>query len=178
MTDAELLEGLVARSREAQVAFWPRCMRRVLPICKRILKDGALAEDVAGDIYLDFVFDHAARLRSPEALDAYLRFMAVRRACRVRDRRATCAELPESRAQEPADAVPVDEAVAEREEAERLRRCLEQLEPRAERMVRLRFAGDRTVAEVGAAVGVSKQYASRVIQQALAALRACMEAVR
>ena len=182
MNDAEIIEGLCSGADEvraqARLAFRPRCNDRVRPICMHILRDQALTEDVVEDIYVDFIYIHASRLRSPRALNAYLRFMAVRRACRVRDREACYRPLSEEYAVKPSSEPTALEQLERHDATARLEDCLARLTSKAERMVRLRFMGEMTVERVGRALGVSKQYVSRALTSALAALRTCMEAAQ
>ena len=179
VTDAEMIDGLCSSGDDAcaraRLAFRPRCTHRVKPICVHILRDEALAEDVVEDIYVDFIYNHASRLRSPRALNAYLRFMAIRRACRVRDREARYRPLPDGHAAWPTAEPTADQQLERRDDQTQLESCLARLTSKVERMVRLRFMGEMTVERVGEALGVSKQYVSRSLTAALTALRACME---
>ena len=72
-----------------------------------------------------------------------------------------------------ADVVGVDEPGFERaEHRATLATLLAAISPREQEVLRLRFEEDMTQAEIGARVGVSQMQVSRIIRQAIAALRA------
>jgi RNA polymerase sigma factor (sigma-70 family) len=174
--DAELLDRLRARDPQAQAALRRELFPRVLAVCRRLLLDATLAAEVAEDIWMDFVFEGAERLRAPEAVGAYLRVMTVRRCVRLREGLARQVEFDESCALDAcAPEAGLEAGLDQRRLQARLAGCLRRLSDRARQIVRMRFFLDLTQEEIGRAFGVSKQYAGRVLQRSLDALRVCLE---
>lgn len=58
---------------------------------------------------------------------------------------------------------------------EALRPALDALEPRQRQIIAMRFFGQRTQAEIGAALGISQVQVSRILTRTLAELRAAMQ---
>jgi RNA polymerase sigma factor (sigma-70 family) len=174
----ELLDGLKEGTTRARAIARQSLFPRVLAVCRRMLSDPILAEDTAEDIWMDFLFLHAARVQSARALPAYLRMMTVRRCIRIRQSRARLAELDENSASNGLAEDHLVSAVDLMRDQVRLQACLEQLDGRARKILRLRFHLDLTQEAIGQALGVSKQYAGRVIARSLENLRQCLEAGR
>ena len=57
----------------------------------------------------------------------------------------------------------------------RLQICLDRLSEKVGKIMRMRFHLQMTQAQIGQGLGVSKQYAGRVLNKGLAALRLCLE---
>ncbi|MGC4119974.1 MAG: sigma-70 family RNA polymerase sigma factor [Myxococcales bacterium] len=172
----DLLTRVKAREPGAQRELRSQVFPRALAVCRSILRDEALAEEVAEDLWTDFLVSHVGSLRSLEALPAYLRLMAVRRAGRVQELRARHDELPERLpdARPGAESVLVEES-ERRRLALQLRDCLGALRPRSRQMVRLRFSHGMTQEQIGSELGFTKQHVGRVLAKSLAALRQCLE---
>lgn len=172
MHDETSLDALAAADPAAIEALERRYGRRLRAVVARICGPGFPAAELAHDVVVDFALDHAARLRDPAAIGRYLRLMAVRRAVRLRDRGRRHGPVDEVSAGDPSGAwVAALDAPGRHA---RLADCLAELPPRTGRMLRMRFARDATTVAIGEALGVSKQYVSRVINDALARLRRCM----
>lgn len=173
MDDVELAEGLKAGSTEAQLELWRKYWDAVYPICARILKNPADGTDVAVDLLTDFMNHHVKQLNKPEALSAYLRLMAIRRAMSYRERYAKMAPLN----YDPKDHNGTDpEEIAHwRALAPRLRACLNELTPKARQALRLRYGQQQNNVEIGRRLVGSKQYIGRLIKQSLASLKRCIE---
>lgn len=58
-----------------------------------------------------------------------------------------------------------------------LRGALEQLDPRAQRIVALRFFHDQTQSEIAAELGISQMHVSRLLRRALSDMQAALEVV-
>ena len=177
-TSDALLNGLRAREPRAQSAARQHLYPRVLAVCRKMLADPVLAEDTAEDIWMDFLFEHVGKVQHARALSAYLRMMTVRRCVRIRKGRARHTDLDEvaESTGHPEDGLV--SAVDDQRDQDRLQACLDRLDGRARKMLRLRFHLDQTQQTIGRALGVSKQYAGRVIARSLARLRKCLEASR
>jgi RNA polymerase sigma factor (sigma-70 family) len=174
----ELLErlqkGEAGAIRQVQADVLPR----LRAVCRTLLGQ-ALADEVAEDVWTDFMVDHVSSLKHSAALPAYLRLMASRR----------CAELRRFQARHEAvdDGAPDGHEGAEamlarlgeqRERESRLAACLAVLTESARAVLRMRFHHERTLEAIGATLGVSKQYVGRVVGKSLCALRRCLEAAR
>jgi RNA polymerase sigma factor for flagellar operon FliA len=70
---------------------------------------------------------------------------------------------------------PPDEAVDGRQLGERLRRAVVRLPEKERRLVELYYFADKSLGEVGAAMGLSTSWACRLHARAVAALRAALE---
>lgn len=175
--DKEILERLRARDVETQLWVHQRYGPQVRAACEHLLDDTITAEQASVDIMTDFLFVHVDRMRSANAIGAYLRMAAVRRCVRIR-------EL-QKRHDDIGDLVPsTDEnqedlllgAMDNQAPIVKMLDCLQHLQQKPQRMLRLRFGHGQTLEGVGQSLGVSKQYVSRVINKSLKALRRCMEA--
>lgn len=174
--DDNLLERLKAGDPEAQRA----CRERYLPwlarTCGRWLGDRHRAWEVAEDVLADVMIDHVAKIRQERSLPAYLHMVATRRCGRLLRVPATT-ELPDDRA-DPAENAEVLLVTAAEERLRRARigHCMEQLRPRVQTILRMRFHGDHTQEAIGRVLGVSKQYVGRVLARSLEDLKRCLEA--
>ncbi|MCK6547642.1 sigma-70 family RNA polymerase sigma factor [Myxococcota bacterium] len=147
----------------------------VSAICAGILGDGPDARDVADAVMLDFLFVRIHQLHEARSLGAYLQLMAARRALRLRDRlrRAVPTDL-DDRAD---DAAQTPEQSAElRSALSALAGCLHHLTPKSQEAVRLRYYDDLTQEQIGALLGVSKQYVGRILSKSMETLRECLRA--
>jgi len=160
------------RVSEARRALMPSLER----ICRSILGDGPVAQEVAEDVWTDFLMEHADEVLHPSALPRYLHLMAVRRARRVQELRRRLLPL-EGDPGPPEDPPEVAALLAEdeRERQRRLARCMSQLTTKCRKVLRLRFHHGRTQEAIGEVFGITKQHAGRILAKALATLRRCME---
>lgn len=168
------IPALKQGSTDAQNAFWRAHHGDVHAICCGVLGRGADAEEVADGVLSDFLFKYVHRLETPAAARSYLRLMAVRRSIRRRERR------DRQSGSEPD--VLADQARLTAEERAnyalllpRLGHCMEELTPKAQEVLRLRFRSELTNQKIGGLVGGSKQYIGRLIKRSLEILRGCLE---
>lgn len=168
------LEALKRGDPEAQERLWTLHWDRVYATCARILGYGADASDVATDIVHDFLFTYVQNIEHERAIVSYLRLMATRRSLRRRRGADRHRELvPESVVDE--DARGADVAAHTQLLLPRLSDCLEELTPKAQQVLKLRFAGELTTERIGQLVGGSKQYIGKLIRQSTEKLRVCLE---
>lgn len=173
--DAALIDRVRVRDPAAILELRQILFPRLAAVCTHVLKDPALAEEIAEDVWMDFVFDSIQRVEQPEAIGTYLRVMAVRRCVRVRERRMRHEELGE---RSRAGSDPEGEVISALDWPDRrlsLEACLGLLSARARQILRLRFHLDQTQETIGESLGFSKQYAGRVLKRSLEALRVCLE---
>ncbi|MEZ4433740.1 MAG: sigma-70 family RNA polymerase sigma factor [bacterium] len=171
MDDESILDALRAGDPAAVRALRARYRGRLVAVVAQICGDLGVAEEMSEDILSDFVVDHAPGLRAAGAMGGYLRLMAVRRAVRHRDRGRRHVALGDEVAGE---APALEAALDAPARHARLADCVAELPVRTQRMLRLRFGGEASLGEVGAALGLSKQFVARVVGDALARLRRCL----
>lgn len=169
----ERLRRLQTGDTTAQARFWTEERPGVYGLCARVLGEGAVAEEIADEVLVDFLFGCIQRLTHHDAVGPYLRLMATRRSLRAKTRLARRADGDPDR-QRSNERSP--EAASELQATLLvLERCLEHLTPKAKAVINLRFIGDLTQEQIGRVVGGSKQYIGRVIKESLRTLRACLD---
>lgn len=168
-----MLDRLKAREPDAQKQLSRDLYPLVLKLCRRELR-GDLAEHVASDVWTDFLFSEVDHVRAQEAIPTYLRMMTVRRCRRM--------QRWQDRHLAPSGAEPVhgseDEAVERLDDDRRIAKltgCLERLTPRVRGVLRMRFHHGLTQQSIGESLGVTKQYAGRLVAAGLDSLRTCLE---
>lgn len=172
---AEWVAGLQSGEAAWQGRFFSAHWGSVYPICARILRSAPDANDVATDVLVDFMFKYVDTLSRPEALAGYLRLMAVRRSLRFRQRQTAGQEDAEVEGLVDREGQSPEEAAGLRALMPRLERCLDELTPRSQQVLRLHYAGEMANEKIGAIVGCTKQHVGRIIKQSLQLLRACLE---
>src|SRR5438445_4495976 len=153
------LEGqqVVAARRREPAAFEALVRRHQGPLynfCLRILGQADDAADVAQETFVQ-LYSHLGRLDEREPLAPWL-FRVARNRCIdvIRRRRTVPLGLPDDAGEstligEPADDDPLPEVVVERADLQRvLSNAIDQLPPAYAEVVALRYAGDRSFAEI------------------------------
>ena len=158
---------------ETQRDFWKQTYGDVYAISSRILGTGSDAGEVAVDVLSDFLLRYVHSISNEQTLISYLRIMTTRRALKYRAKK---------RPYTPLDIVDLaDEDTKNPEEAAylaslmpRLEECMEQLTPKAQQVIRLRYFRHMTNQSIGEWVGGSKQYIGRLVTQSIEALKNCL----
>ena len=165
------LAGARAGDRRATEALVRRVGRIALPLAVSVLGDRDHAGDVAQDVAVD-ALSGLTRLRNPEAFEAWVRQIAVRRtlrAARARRRRRN-AEVPLA---ELTDETPADDAPA-LADAVTLRgallNALATLPPRQRLALVLRYVHGLSDAEIAAALGCRPGTVPSLLSRGRAAL--------
>ena len=153
-------QQIVAARRRDPAAFEALVRRHQAPVynfCLRMLGRADDAADVAQETFVQ-LYSHLDRLDEREPLAPWL-FRVARNRCidTIRRRRTVSLEQP-SDAQdellpsfEPADLEPLPDELAERADLQRvLGEAIAQLPPAYAEVVALRYAGERSFAEIGA----------------------------
>jgi RNA polymerase sigma factor (sigma-70 family) len=169
-----LVQGLKARDPNAQAVFWKRYWDVAYPISAHILGVCPDAVDAAVDLLVDFMERRVHRLSAHQALFAYVRLAAVRRAIRYRNKRNSSTLYDES-SREDLDLNTPEDNAALSVLMPRLDECLKNIAPKAQETLRLKFVADLTNEHIGRLVGGSKQYIGRLIQKSLDVLKLCIE---
>ena len=181
-TSTELLARLKRREGSAQLALRQRALPRITATARHYLKDDLRAEEMAEDIWVDFVLKYVDNLQHGRAIDRYLHMMTVSRCIRFNqflrtlDPVSPCTQDPSEPAGENIESEIID-AIDQPAVLSRLHACLESLAARKQRMVRLRFFQGETFSAIGQAMGISRVYAGRVVQESMSQLLRCMTEV-
>lgn len=173
MTDAELLQRYVRDGSSAAFAeLVGRHLDLVYSVARRHLGSTAAAEDVAQSVFLDLA-RHAARLRPDTPLVAWLHTVARRTAIdtvrrdsrrRAREQHAATLAAPASPAMPaPSPEWPAIEPL--------LDEAVESLPPADRTAILLRFFENKSLRDIGAALGTSDDAAQKRVSRALDQLR-------
>ena len=164
-------------SNEKQLAeLRAQLFPKVVGLCQKILNNRVLGHETAQDVWTDFVVFHAANVQSPAATEAYVRLITVRRCRRmkmIQARQAPMIEIADERENPEAAFIAADE---EKRRQSRLAHCMEGLDRQAQRLLRMRYHLGMTQESIGEQLGVSKQYAGRILARTIEGLRTCVEA--
>ena len=172
---AQLLREVAAQNGDSLKSLYEQTSAKLYGICLRLLREEGEAQDVLQDVYL-VVWRKAGMFDETRASPiTWLATIARNRAIdRLRSRRVP-AENIES-APEIADESPSSfEVLEQAEDALRLRRCLDQLEERARKMIRTAFFEGATYPELAEREGVPLPTMKSWIRRGLQRLRGCLE---
>lgn len=169
----DLLRQLESEDVEAAEAFAEAARPELMRIARRWVHDPALVEDVVQEALLEALASHAA-LRDPGALRTWLALIVRKQADRAT--RGTRPTVGLGRAGEWADASDVPERVAERRNDVATIRLGLSLVPDADALLlRLRYFGEWTDAELAALVGAMPGTVRKRIHAARRRLRLALE---
>ena len=170
-----LLDAVARGDRDAFSALYQRTSAKLYGICLRLLGSEAEAQDVLQDVYVT-VWRKADRYEAAKASAITWLAVLARNQAIDRLRRRTLASDDLGAAADVADESPsAFELVGEAQDAERLSRCLEQLEERARAMIRAAFLDGATYTELAAREGVPLGTMKSWIRRGLLRLRGCLE---
>ena len=183
-TDADALAALLAKvaqgDRAALAALYRATSAKLLGVSLRILRDRSESEDVLQEVYIT-VWRRAGSFDASRGVSpiTWLATIARNRAIdRVRARGPQLARsAPEAAGAAIADAGPLADVRVERDQqADRLHRCLSELEPRTAGAIRTAFfegvAYEALAQRLGEPVGTVKSW----IRRGLLRLRGCLDA--
>lgn len=170
---ADHLLGLVATGdREAYAALFDLVAPTVLGLCRRVLRDPALAEEVAQEVLLEVWRKAPSRGGDGRSARGWIALVAHRRAVdRVRseqaerDRRSGPGDPPRPGVD------PVADLVADREEGARVRHALAALTPLQRQSVELAYFDGHTYREVAAVLDIPLGTVKTRIRDGLIRLR-------
>jgi RNA polymerase sigma factor (sigma-70 family) len=169
-----LLVKLQARDPAAQQEFRAIAFSKLLSICMQVMKDASAAADLAEDIWMDFLYQHVDKVRQEHAMAAYLRVIAVRRCARVKRWQQFHEELEQHGELADTEGSDLLSMLEQHRRLKQLGLCLKKLSEKAQGMLHLRFKNEMTTEAIGVALGVSRQYTSRMLDKSLQQLRRCM----
>jgi len=171
--DAELMRGLHADQPEALEAIVRGAFEPLVQFVVAYVRSRDSAEDVVQSVLIH-VWEDRARLPVNVRLRAYL-YSAVRnRALDVLKHERIAARFRDAEQRDAAISLPESASAAIDFDRERLLAALASLTDRQRDAVRLRYQAQLTVTEVAATLGVSTRGTERLLQRAVAVLRAAL----
>jgi len=172
----ELLRKIAERDREALRTLYGRFATAVFSLARRILGDGAEAEDVLQEVFVQVWRECGSFDRSRGSVPAWLMSIARNRSIdRLRSRRRGDAARQEKELGDLLEPVPgVDEDVASMSDAARVRHALSALPEVQQQALLLSYFGGRSHSEIAAAIGVPIGTVKSRIAGGLQALRAAL----
>lgn len=155
MRDSDDDAALVARCRQRDASAWRALVQRYQRLVYAIVRRAGLDEHVAADVFQTVfarLLEHLPRLTQPERLQAWIVTTARRETLRALDHgrrnvsmtRADDADAPRDSVEDslPDPAPLAEEALAELQQLDRLRRALERLDARCRELLALVFRDD------------------------------------
>lgn len=175
-TLADLMPRIASGDREALRQLYGRTSAKLFGVCLRILSDREESEDVLQEVYLT-IWRRADRFDAGRAsVMAWISTIARNRAIDRLRARGPLAKAAPIEDLEIEDEAPRGEALlGAAQDAEALRRCLSELDPRTEKAIRTAFYEGVTyealAQRLGAPLGTVKSW----IRRGLAKLKGCLE---
>lgn len=172
---AALLRRAGARDQVAFAELYDRTSAKLFGVCLRILKTREMAEEAAQEAYVK-IWRNAERYA--EQRGSPIAWMAVIARNQAIDRlRAMPAPArPLDARHEPIDPAPTPEAAAvARGEASRLQRCMDAIEARQARALRLTYLEGRTYQQAADALSTPLNTVKTWVRRGLIALRSCLD---
>ena len=178
--DADALLARVATGdRQAYEGFFDLLAPMVFGVCRKVLRDPSLAEEVAQEVMLE-VWRTAPRHRADKAsARTWVAVIAHRRAVdRVRSEQAERNRRErDARVAAPTASDPVAETVADDAERDRVKEALAELTPIQRQSVELAYYGGHTHTEVAALLDLPLGTVKTRIRDGLIRLRDTLEEV-
>jgi RNA polymerase sigma-70 factor (ECF subfamily) len=172
---ARLLAQVARGDERAFEAVYEQLARPVYGLARKVVRDPAQSEEVAQEVLLE-VWRTASRFDATRGSAlTWAMTIAHRRAIdRVRSVSAAAQREQKAGAVEPPDAEAVEDTVAARLEAERVRRCLDSLTELQRESVTLAYYGGYTYPQVAALLGTALTAIKTRIRDGLIRLRDCL----
>lgn len=170
-----LLERAAADDRASLKSLYECTSAKLYGICLRLLGDEAEAQEVLQDVYLTVWRKGASFDPSRASPITWLATIARNRAIdRLRGRQIPTEDLGAA-ADIPDDAPSSFQLLETAEDASRLRRCLDELDARAQNAIRSAFFDGATYPELAERQGVPLPTMKSWIRRGLINLRGCLE---
>lgn len=173
LTDRHLVDAAIAGDDEAFRVLVEREQANVIAICRRVLRDGAEAEDVAQEAFLQ-AYRALPTFRGDGAFGAWIGRIATRMAFARLKRPAELRADPtreEGWLVDMTDAADPQSLTLSAEDRAEIARSISRLPEAQRRTVAMRFYGDMSLEEIASATGVPKGTVKSRLHRALAALR-------
>ncbi len=153
LSDQTLIAQIAAGNRLAMRALFARHQLKVYRFVLRIVRDGALAEDVASEVFFD-AWQHAQRFEGRSTVSTWLLGIARHKALSACHRRST-ESLDCETAQSVADPADNPEAALDRRDTGAvIRRCLGALSPEHAEIIDLVYYQEKSIREIGEILGI------------------------
>jgi RNA polymerase sigma factor (sigma-70 family) len=145
--------ALLARCREGDAAAWSELVRRYQRLVYAVVMRAGLDEHTAADVFqtvFQRLLAHLGQIRQPDRLQAWIVTAAKREALRERERRGRSVSMTREEGDDGegleatlADDAPLaEEALAELQQLDLLRRGMDQLDERCRNLLQLVFRDD------------------------------------
>lgn len=173
LTDRDLVDAVIAGDDEAFRMLVDREQAKVVAICRRVLRDGAEAEDVAQEAFLQ-AYRSLPTFRGDGPFGAWLGRIAVRMAFARLKRPAELRADPtreEGWLVDMTDAADPQSQALSAEYRSEVLEAVSRLPEAQRRTVAMRFYGDMSLEEISTATGVPMGTVKSRLHRALAALR-------
>jgi RNA polymerase sigma factor (sigma-70 family) len=168
LNDADLL----ARCRDGNQAAWSVLVRRYQRLIYTVPRRAGLSEDQAADVFqaaFSRLFENLDRIADPARVQAWLVTTAKRESLRVLEQSRRVVDLAPASSEEGGDdSDPLDrfadpgplpeELLADLQHQDKLRRAVDQLEPRSRQLVELLFLQDEPLpySEIAQRLGIAE----------------------
>lgn len=153
LSDETLIAQIAAGNRLAMRAMFARHQLKVYRFVLRIVRDGALAEDVVSEVFFD-AWQHAGRFEGRSTVSTWLLGIARHKALSACHRRPT-ESLDCEMAQNVADPANNPEVELDRRDTGAvIRRCLSALSPEHAEIIDLVYYQEKSIKEIGEILGI------------------------
>jgi RNA polymerase sigma factor (sigma-70 family) len=184
-------EALIQRCRQGEAAAWSTLVRRYQRLIYTVPRRAGLDEAAAGDVFqvcFQRLVEHLDRLEDASRVRAWLVTTAKRETLRLLEQarrlpQAAPAGGDDEAAEDPLALVPdpgplQDEQLSALQEHDRLRRAVDQLDPRARQFIELLFLQEEPLpySEISARLGIPEGSIGPTRARCLAKLRKLMDA--
>jgi RNA polymerase sigma-70 factor, ECF subfamily len=154
-SDKALIRQIAAGDQSAMRALFARYRVTLYRWLLRLVDDGALAEDLLSEVFLD-VWRHAASFEARSSVSTWLLAMARYKALSAR-RRRTDVKLDEATVSTVPDIADYPEvALQKKNRAEALRQSLPRLSPEHREVIDLAYYHGKSVKEIAEIVGINE----------------------
>ena len=153
LSDETLIAQVVSGNRLAMRALYARHHLKVYRFVLRILRDGALAEDVVSEVFFD-AWQHAARFEGRSTVSTWLLGICRHKALTAANRRPT-ESIDSEMVMNVADTANTPEAeLGQKDTGTVIRRCLAALSPEHAEMIDLVYYQEKSIKEIVEILGI------------------------
>jgi len=152
-SDECLIKQIAAGNKLAMRALFGRHQLRVYRFALRIVRDGALAEDVVSEVFID-AWQHAGRYEGRSTVSTWLLGICRHKALTAANRRPT-ESIDSEMVMNVADTANTPEAeLGQKDTGTVIRRCLAALSPEHAEMIDLVYYQEKSIKEIVEILGI------------------------